>query len=421
MPLTRHLYREDEVLAALQFCAVKGRTQEACFWCLELLESGMAEELLLAMQRIWVVGMGLRGLRWFLAFRNLAGAEDLDAEQCLLLVAQLSKLMRAGRTDITVMTLLEAACDPRANDQPDRVNRVPSEGGSVGDPRKGFVTLALLEGKTLTAWGGIRGMEDAWDILEGVAERKHGMVGKEIVSSLQWLAENDEKNIWPALACVVGVVSLTQKEFQRSWDSEPYLAPLSSDIAGAIMRWQELVGRRRRREYAIPEDCLAWLTQRGRDISVYDSNEKDVMGRLERPNILWGSQFWDNASEEMGGWGAVRSDAETREAFYDTHFPDDCPGEWSRVERAKSHGHGVKQRGAVPDPVRWLKNWFGTMSSAVVWSGIEGVIKGLAARQAEAAASAPWELWKGVGATDVRGWNWTPVAGRVVVPPPPPA
>ena len=418
MPLTRHLYREDEVAAALQFSCVKGRIREASFWCLELLDSGMAEEVLLAMQRIWLLGMGLRGLRWFLAFQELAVAEALNPERCLELAVELARLFRAGRRDNTVVVLLESACGPGASDQPDRVNAISAERMSLEDPREQFVALAVIEGKTLAAWGAIRGMEGAWDLLERVAEWKHGAAGKEVISALQRTATAEA---WPALACAVGVICLTQKEFRRSWDSEPCLQPLSADITEAVGRWQEDVGRRRRRHYAIPEDCLAWLTQRGRELSVYDSNEKEIRGRLEKPSALWGSQYWDDAAEEVGGWGAVRSDAQARETFYDTHFPDDCPDEWSAAERAKSHGCGVKQRGAAPDPVRWVRNWFGPMGSATIWGstggGTEAALKGLAARAASAGACGPWELWKGVRATDVSGWNLVPAAGRVVVPP----
>ena len=424
MPLTRHLYREDEVAAALQFCMIKGRAQEACFWCLELLESGMVEELLLAMRRIWIYGVGLRGLHWMISFRELSEAEDLDADRCLQLVAHLCRLIRGGRMDTTVISLLERASGPEADIQPDRVNRGPTVCEVEDSPRARFLTLALLEGKTLAAWGAIRGISAPWELLGKVAENKHGGTGKEIVSSLQSFREEGEGGVgggegsnWEFLACAVGAISLTQKEFQRSWDSEPVLSSLSAEVSGPLKAWQEAVGRRARRVYPIPEDCLGWLTRRGRTLSVYDSNEKEILGRLEKPTALWGSEYWDTVVEEGGGWEAVRSSAEDREAFYATHFPDDIPDEWSAAERAKSHGSGVKQRGAAPDSVRWLKNWFAAADSAVFWKGIDAALKGLAARATEASVCAPWELWKGVGATDVTGWNWVPVVGRIVVPP----
>ena len=173
--------------------------------------------------------------------------------------------------------------------------------------------------------------------------------------------------------------------------------------------WRELHGRRARRVLPIPFEALPWLTQRGRSLSVYDSNEKELF-RLERPAALWGSQIWDAYAEEAGGWEAVRSDPAARESFYDTHFPEDIPDEWSRADRAKSHGCGVLQRGAQPDGARWFRTWFGLYPSAVIWEGGRAATAAIeAARLADAAA-----LWKGCeAAPKLDNWNFAAVTKRI--------
>jgi hypothetical protein len=64
-------------------------------------------------------------------------------------------------------------------------------------------------------------------------------------------------------------------------------------------------------------------------------------------------------------------------AFYDEHFPDDTPDEWSVAEREKSHGFGALQPGAEPSAERFLRAWFGRLPSAVIWNGFDSACKGL--------------------------------------------
>ena len=112
MPLTRHLYREDEVIAALIFCILRGRHVEAIFWCSEMIESQMIDELLAAMRRAWFYGVGIQCLGWLTSFQALGDA--IEAEKILELVQQLCR----AKKDRSAVTLL--ATDLSV--QPDRVN-----------------------------------------------------------------------------------------------------------------------------------------------------------------------------------------------------------------------------------------------------------------------------------------------------------
>jgi hypothetical protein len=394
MPLTRHLYREDEVIAALQLSVLRGRGQDACFWALELLDSSMSPQLEKAMDTIWLYGFGASALSWRRAWLTAWTAEELEESRVLLLVAELARATSCR--DASVVALLGAAAPPAGAVQPDRVN----EWGYEGEGATAFVRAALWQGKTLLAWwvGRAEGILTS-EFLAAVAEAKHGSAGVEALKGLDLASTS-------ALAVAVAAISLPPTTFQASWTRE-LRAELAPEIATAVAEWQGLLGRRRRRALAVPVDCLYWATARGRTMSVYDSNVKELY-RMERSAALWGSEFWDEAVAERGGWPAVRSDDEVREWFYDTFFPDDIPDEWSRADQAKSHGGGVLQRGATATLSDWVRRWFGDFPCSVVWGGIGLALKSLAAADRQSLDEPP-------PPPDLGGWNLKPVAVRKLV------
>jgi hypothetical protein len=239
MPLTKHLYREDEVAAALALSVQRGRVLEALFWCLELLDSGLANQLETALRTTWVLSFSwtAAGPAWKAVFEAELAKESLDPEAILELVAA------------------AAAAAPTA--------RPPAS-----------------------------------------------------------------------------------------------IRPLSAEAAAAVAQWRAATGPRARRAYTVPIDCLYWITERGRTVSVYDTNETELLGSLEKPTALWGSEYWDEVAETFGGWLAIKEDAAAREAFYEAHFPEDIPDEWSKADRGKSHGSGVLQRGATATCERWMQRWW---------------------------------------------------------------
>ena len=359
MPLTRNLYREDEVTAALVFCAVRGRHVEIAFWCLELLDSGMAEELCSALERAWKWGVGVRSLGWLREFRAAAAGDSINADLMIRLAVGLAMAPK----DRSIPTILGADLSV----QPDRVN----VGEATGDPLEQFVWLAVKQRKTLAAWGGLNGLSDPDAFLNRLAVSKHGIAGKKALLVL------DDR------AAAVAALCLSRDEFLSSWNYS--LPELPSEVC--VAGWRLLEGRRRR-VFAVPPDCLYYFTERGKT-SVYDTNEKEIMGRLERPGVLWGSVYWD----EVADWTAVRGNDDAREDFYDGHFPDDRPDEWSAADRAKSHGRGCLQRGAEASEARAFQGLLGRLPAAVIWGEL-------------AFSAAP---------PSPAGWNLEPVLSRKLI------
>ena len=336
MPLTRHLYAEDEVVAALQYCALRGRIIEAVFWCEELLYSEAVEPLFTGLRRIWLYGFGIGALSWCRAFLAAEAAEDVDFEQMVGLVIWLSRL--GAKRDNTYLIL----CGSTAPAEQAKFSVAPK--GLKG--ADAYFVACVEQGRCISAWRAFG------SIARLAAERKHGAAGLEACD----LLVDYPAMLVAALCLPKGVLAGRLRD-----------QPLGSLVEVERARADWLVGRRARRK-AIPQDCLYWATERGKK-TVYETSEKVLRGSLERPGKLWDSPYWDSVADGLGGWEAVRSDPDVRMAFYDEYFPDDIPDEWSVGDRELSHGRGALQPGATPCGERFLFNWFGRISSAVIWDG----------------------------------------------------
>ena len=114
----------------------------------------------------------------------------------------------------------------------------------------------------------------------------------------------------------------------------------------------EEVGRRRARLYAIPAEALHSQTTRGRIPRKY-TNIDDVRDPVQV--LSEGCTFWQKTLQIHGieidetTGATVFPDDTALESFYDVHFPDDIPDEWSMEDQLKSHGRGV-QESAPPAP-----------------------------------------------------------------------
>lgn len=335
MPLTRNLYREDEVDAALQFCVLKGRTVEAVFWATEMLDSGMANEFLAAMRQIWSLGFGIAALQWYKEFKALAAAEALDAAEAIRLVVVLCRIGSTGGHDNSLIVL----AGTRLEAEQVAFCMVPR--GLTGVDA--FFAAAVLQGRAVTAWRAFPSISPG--VTATLATFKHGSTD---------LVEICEE--FPAL--IVAALCVPRGELRNQMPSGEL-----PEVTTAQKEWALLEGKARR-VYSVPPQAL-WLTARGRE-TVYKSNEGELRGSLERPGRLWGSVYWDEVADSLGGWEAIRSDDLVREDFYDLHFPDDIPDEWSSADRGKSHGNGVLQPGQEPSFGRFLA-WFSAYPS-VAWN-----------------------------------------------------
>ena len=310
MPLTRHLYREDEVRAALMWSITKRRRLEAAFWATELEESGCEFDAELV--KVWTYGIGAAGL-------GFLGKLDGSVTTAIALACY-------GSRDASVIAVLGSK---------------PSATGSPAIPTGSWTSeeacalRAMIQGRAGTAFG----LSEAWpwSLWHTAMQFKHGRTFP-IEDSLE------------AKALAVAIVC------QPKLDVKEPNFEIPIEVASAMEAWSDL-GLRARRVYAIPVECLSHLTNRGRNDS-HTSTDAEIrdLRRLERG--LEKSPLWSEAIVT-----ARTSDAEY-EDFYDSYF-EDIPDEWSLADREKSHG-----RGTVPcDLKRFLNRWFGSMP-CVIWKGI---------------------------------------------------
>ena len=311
MPLTRHLYREDEVRAAAIWCILKRRRVEAAFWATELEETGC--EFDAEITQAWTYGIGAAGLGFL---GKLEGT-----------VAVAVALACYEPRDASVIAVLGSK--PTATGSP----KIPE---GVWAPEEACALRAMMQGRAGTAFGALW----PWTLWHTAMKFKHGCT-----LPIEGLLE--------AKALAVAIVCQSKLLIKEPCFQVPV------EVASAMETWAQETNLRKRRAYAIPVECLSCLTARG-GLDCYTSTDAEIrdLRRLER--TLLKSPLWTEAillSKE--------SDTE-REDFYDSYLGEcDIPDEWSLADRAKSHGPGVNPS----DLKRFLQRWFGSMPS-IIWKGV---------------------------------------------------
>jgi len=123
-----------------------------------------------------------------------------------------------------------------------------------------------------------------------------------------------------------------------SRDVPPYRPLINQDIVSRIAKWATVLGRRSRRIYAIPVECLYGLTERG------CLNQKaSTIGEIRQIHDLLTGHIADD--DEL-------------EAFYQATFPDDIPDEWSQKDQMMSHGQGILRTGERLSLAKLGRIWF---------------------------------------------------------------
>ncbi len=387
MPLTRHFYEQDEVQAALFYAGSRRRPQETVFWCHELILSGWASEAIRILFESWLWNYGPFHVEWYEdAWERLSPAE-ITAEDILVCAHRLSQCKTKDHSLWKLLTLsathhssLFDAVTPRSPPV------FPSE-----DPKERFFVRALYQRKATSAWWAACYLTVSryWELVEWYhtsvwAEKgKEKEKGEETEKDTQWMTRlRDYETLLGytsegydrAIRAVVllrlcqGDASLplrplSQRPLQGdlphkvrgqdapkgAYDASLPLRPLSQRPLQGVTHLRPLshsasapslpdapIGRRASRVYSIPMECLYGITRRGRIPRTTSTLES--LHDVEKG--MRGCPFWEEAMEPYQTGGQWTSD-EAMEQFYEAHFPDDIPDEWTRAEKEKSHGPGV--------------------------------------------------------------------------------
>lgn len=327
MTLTKRLYRFDEVRAALLYCILKRRIEDALFWLEELEDSLYSNEAGRLLFVAWFCFVGLQNMTWLLEWCR----KSQTVEGRKILCFQLSQVKER---DSSLWWILFAT------------------------------PLVESTSYSIQVWRHkcTRDGEDFWqDIVDASTDERID----EILESLQ----GDFKT-YSLLAKATAVAITTHKLSTSVWSSLTTRDPdtvKQYSLAGLNLR--------KARQFAIPYDCLFGMCWRGRGADTTNGFQTLSLEDL-KTSPYWRTILAPYINSESTTW---KSD-ELQEEFWDTHFPwthCDHPDEWSLTDRQKSHGPGVDcMRGA---PLwRWWKNWvpaehrwfWGTTKDAV-WKQIQ--------------------------------------------------
>jgi hypothetical protein len=402
---TRHFYKVDEVYSALTFATAFGRVREAVFWAQELLDSNLGLDCLKSLFHSWILFRGLGSFQWLEAALSIWKSGEIEDDAILLLTYQLASLPTSAR-DSTPLTLMYLTFGDK---QPDRLL---ATGCPLDDSRSVYeqaILRAVCQKKAEMLWLLLRRYfnEDhtvIWKYL-GEATKDQAPIQSILhgLQDLEGLLEDPTKTFF-LYALAVGAVCLSPQGLKES--QKPLRVEIDPGTQKEIQGWTQCVGRKIRRVFEIPRDCLYWVTDRGQKPYTYSSVS-------ELPDLfldLEASEYWSEALESKSFDDLT--DLE-KFAFLDTYFPDGHPMTWEKHEIAKSHGDGCLGPKEEPSLQRWQRIWIRTTESRLLWKGWERASKFTVSIHDDlvdlfAVNKDKWE-------TDIAGWNLAPVK-KVLVP-----
>ena len=351
MPLTRHLYELDEVVSALQIC-LRNRWPRGLFWLWELVVSKEETLARTTLREAWLYRGGgvdptlleLEG-RWVELYTRVSeamgAAGNLTAERFLNMTTELAERPtmtpiaspRAEQRRRQRAAAFVAGLDPAETiDKEDAVNFWISFDSACRQGRRIDAVWLLQAAQMLSA-------DAIWSALT-IAAR--GGAGPAIALMRKAAGPHPLQILFQTNAALHLCIP-TASRVPPAWTCR------SHDVA-MWASWDAMVGRRPARIYPIPVEALHAETTRGQIPSKY-TNIEDV--RAPVPLLSDGCRFWQEAVLAAG----ITVDEDSfafptdtaLEAFYDRHFPDDIPDEWSKQDQEKSHGRGCQEK-AFPPP-----------------------------------------------------------------------
>jgi len=186
---------------------------------------------------------------------------------------------------------------------PDRVCGKRPDGLTYESELDAYLCAAICQGKAACAWWAVK----ALDYKTG---RIHDIFLTSLMESVGFTGP-----AWDQVSrCATVLVACTP-------DNE-YDTGMSPVLMEQVRAWRAIRLNRLARVYAIPDECLYGLTERGRM-----ERSKGTMEELYKIHDI------------------LYSGPEDIEEFYASVFPDDIPDEWSLADQRKSHGPGSLRKG----------------------------------------------------------------------------
>ena len=340
--LSKNLYELDEVVAALQLC-LRMIWPRAHFWAHELIVSEEEELLRSTLRDTWLD---------YGAPADIGLLTDLRSLVPAVLVGRVMEAIR------TTGSLAPISLFNKATGHRPRVTSATSDPIILARRAKGAAAfLAATECENMDP-----DHLKAWWISFDSACRCHWFRDAFwLLQAVQPTLSSD--GIWAGIMLAARGLSEV-KEFIQGLKDLPDQARAQAAAVATLCypsRQQIPVSRsqyksedwslsgRKARLYAIPLEALHSQTTRG-SLSTKYTNIQDI----REPILLLpqGCAYWRRITQAAGfvqtGDEVEVPDDEAYETFYDRHFPDDMPDEWSAADQQKSHGRGLSEKAVDP-------------------------------------------------------------------------
>jgi hypothetical protein len=369
MPLSRHFYALDEVAAALARATTRNDVRETLFWCLELLDSGCAAEAISALFEAWLWQKGPFCLAWWEGAQTRLGGTEISEDDVLLCAYQLSCVPWEQR-DASLWTVL--AYDGTVDRVTPKTPPLPAGASDL----EVYLCRAVCQGRGAAAWRAAESLP--W-------ERVCELLGIQEIDYEPLLGFRTPAHDRAIRALAVLSACVPRRE------GLPTAIPEA--VMESVRGWRALEGRKARRIYTIPAECLYGHTVRG----TLPWTRLTLVQLNAAEEYLEGCPFWDERI------GALAEGAEAREAFYAAYFPDDHPDEWTAAEKAKSHGDGAVPPNEPVNMERYARVHMGRWSR-LAWDVVpQGLKEKKTPQEVFAGSAAPLEI------------NYVPLRRRHVV------
>ena len=395
MPLSRHFYSLDEVHAALTYSSRRNDTIETLFWCQELILSEHIAESISTLFEAWLWHKGPFHLSWLQHAWSSLRSDTLTSDDILLAASHLSTIPYQQQ-DHSLWNILALS----SLYQGERVTpKTPPWISMDIDAEELYFIRALYQGKARSAWWMAQRWEDkrVWSVLESYSAHRYPTFLWDALRNYEHLLGYRSPEYDAIMRCVA-VLSccLSLEQYEKSRKELP--SELTAIQKNALERWASCVGRKKRRIYTIPTACLYGVTERGRhswyvpplktEGSILCLSDRGSHTNIRELNDIEsgmiGCPFWEEAIAEYGTiekriqWN---SDDDLEE-FYDRYFPDDIPDEWTKAEKAVSHGGGLLGPSEVVTLFKYSRSTF-TKWSRLAWNTQELVQKRLDQKRLE--------------------------------------
>ena len=299
--LTRHLYVDTEVQAALAYAILRGRSLEAAFWCDELVATDLEEAGWTTLLETWLWQALVTCPDWGTAYYKQGSL--VDAAHALCGVPK----------DNSLWWVLVSCLN---GGQPDRITYRGWEGLESADE---CFRLAVLQKKARLAW---------WLVAQGLTR---GLVAQNAATSI----------VHPTVAhCASILLACCDCCDKGPLPGRPAFLPPER------AQWLTQTGNYKlRRRYPIPVECLYGREGRGR-----------LLQTASTLPSLWALEATLRAEQNTFWSARLPPSEDAREAFYATYFPDDLPEECLTAAQERfSHGPGLLRPSEQEGGLSWAR------------------------------------------------------------------